>query len=422
MAATALSCRPRSGEAPRPRGRVVRALAGLVALVLAGPALAQSPACDSYRAQLAALERSAGADPRSRDFENAARRQEAELTRTIAYARQMGCDRQASFFGGGPPPECGPINARISQMRGNLAQLEARASGFGGGAAFQQRRAQLLAAIDQACRPQPQAPRNLFEALFGVQPSPNVPSRQAPLPEVGGPFDDGIPGGIIDDRPRGGSRAVCVRTCDGFFFPVSNAPGGRESLGEMCQALCPGQETKAFFMSPTGDIEGAVGVDGQPYTSLANAGRYQRSFDPNCGCRKPGESWAQVLQQAEALLDRRKGDILVTEAKAEELSRAKAPEPKKADPRKPDPRQGRNARKPEPAATATTADPAIAQQAAIGAQAPTASQESSGIGPRNLPTQSVVGKNAGETREVVTADGEKRVVRVIGSGMAPAVR
>jgi hypothetical protein len=191
----------------------------------------------------------------------------------------------------------------------------------------------------------------------------------------------------------------------------------------MCQALCPGQETKAYFMSPTGDIEGAVGVDGQPYTALANAGKFQRSFDPNCGCRKPGESWAQVLQQAEALLDRRKGDILVTEAKAEELSRAKAPEARKPDPKKPDPRQSRNARsKPDPAATATTADPSIAQQAAIGAQAPTASQESAGIGPRNLPAQNVVGKNAGETREVVAPDGEKRVVRVIGSGLAPAIR
>jgi hypothetical protein len=420
MVATASLCRPRSGEALRPGVRLSRTLLVLASLILPASAIAQSPACDSYRSQLAALERSAGGDPRSQQFEAAARRQEAELSRTIAYARQMGCDRQAGLFSGGPPPECGPINGRISQMRANLAQLEARASGFGGGAAFQQRRAQLIAAIDQACRPQPQAPRNLFEALFGVQPS--APVRQGPLPEVGGPLDGQIPGNIIDERPRGGSRAVCVRTCDGFFFPLSNAPGGRESLGEMCQALCPGQETRAFFMSPTGDIEGAVGVDGQPYTALANAGKFQRSFDPNCGCRKPGESWAQVLQQAEALLDRRKGDILVTEAKAEELSRAKAPEPKKADTRKPDPRQSRNRRTPEPAATATTVDPGIAQQAAIGAQAPTASQESAGIGPRNLPSQNVVGQNAGETREVVTPEGQKRVVRVIGSGMAPAVR
>ena len=36
----------------------------------------------------------------------------------------------------------------------------------------------------------------------------------------------------------GGSYLVCVRACDGGFFPLSYV-GDRDSLAKLCQALCP---------------------------------------------------------------------------------------------------------------------------------------------------------------------------------------
>ncbi len=403
---------------------------------------AQSAACNQFRAELAALDRAGSGGGQSAQFGAAAPRQSVELQRTVNYARQLGCDRGGLF--NTAPAECGAINAQISRMRANLSQLEAQADNGGVNPA---RRQQLLAAIDRACRvapveARPQQPRGLFDALFGggnnapPQDVPqysdprrnpyNSPNQINPMPELDGQImqaedDDGF-----GNRRLGGGRAVCVRTCDGFFFPVSVLPEGRRGANEMCQSLCPGTETKAYFMSSAGEIQDAVASDGTPYRNLANAAKYQTNFDPACGCRKIGQTWAEALRQAEALLDRRKGDIFVTEAKAEELSRF-TPKDKKADDKSKD-KKGKN--KPvvpeatatvEPSANAASdvADPASVAEAAAGAAAPTASQESSGIGPQTIDAQSVASKATGNKIEVALPNGEKRVVRVIGTGQQP---
>lgn len=422
--------------------------AGLVAVVLAGAedVRAQGAACDNYRGQLAALERTA-ANGQSSQYAAAARRQESELARTLAYGRQLGCDRQRSIFFGSPPPaECEGINSRIVQMRGNLRELEAQA---GGGQAYQQRRAQLISAIDQACRSGPTqvAPRNLFEALFGVPRDAVRPPSS--LPELDGTLQADVEPG----RRLGGSRAVCVRSCDGFFFPLASSPSGRDGADEMCQALCPGVETKAYFMSPSGNIEDGVSAGGQPYTALANASKYQKSLDPACACKKSDQTWAQVLREAEAMLASRKGDIMVNEAKAEELSRIKVDTKTTATaPNTPRARRAAELKAAElkaaeekaaaeasaNAARAATpesmmidlrnpknrngVDPDIAEQAATGAAAPTAGQESAGIGPQAITGAATVGRSAGQTREVTTPDGERRVVRIIGNGLTPIPR
>ena len=62
-----------------------------------------------------------------RRLEETIGRQQAELDRTQAQGRRQGCD-QPNFFqlfgGGGRSEQCGPINTRIQQIRGNLAQAQ----------------------------------------------------------------------------------------------------------------------------------------------------------------------------------------------------------------------------------------------------------------------------------------------------------
>ncbi len=116
------------------------------------------------------------------------------------------------------------------------------------------------------------------------------------------------------------TKPVCVRTCDGSFFPLQNVPQGRASPADMCKALCPATETILFQVPADGEITDAVSEKGKPYSALPNAGRYRTSYNPSCSCRKPGQSWADALKGAERLLKGRRGDLLVTEAKARELS------------------------------------------------------------------------------------------------------
>lgn len=266
----------------------------VAALVIAcfgcGSADAQTAECQRYRAELAGLNRGAEAGA-------VLQKQRQEVARLGAYYQSIGCGEGQFFFFGGPPPECGAIAQRIGMMQASAARLAGSAESYGN----EGRRRQLKAAIQQACNPDEAAARRNNDAARRDD-------------------DDNSP------RRLGGGRLVCVRSCDGSFFPLHNLPdNGRAGADEMCKALCPGAETAAYSM-PSGadaDIGQAVSLRGKRYTKLATAFKFRTSFDSSCSCRKEGQSWAEALQKAERMIDRARSDIIVTAKKAEELSRPK---------------------------------------------------------------------------------------------------
>ena len=370
-----------------------RLAAALLALALTGgAAVAQSPACNAWRSELASLQgQRGGGDPRAAQM---AQRVGAQLAQATNQYRAMGCERGGfTFFGEGPPRECGGLRVQIGRFQAQYAGLQQQAQG----GALEQRRAQLVSAINAYCRAPQQ--RGFFETIFGLEPRRG--EIDSTLPELD-PEQPAEP-----EKPRmGGPQTVCVRTCDGFFFPLANNPGGRDGADEMCQALCPGVETLAYGMTNGGDIQNAVARStGQPYASLPNAGKYQRSFDAACTCRAQGQSWAQALRNAEYLLDKRKGDVIVTEQRAAELSR-----PKEA---KPDPKR-RNAPAPQPAAVPDIPD----EKPMPSENSPTAGTESAGVGPQSV-GERVLDKGDGLRRESQSVTGERRTVRIVAPNLAP---
>lgn len=259
----------------------------LSCLVLAGAsvqgAAAAAPGCARLRADLAALERSAGAS----GLAAAGAAQRREVVRLTAYYRSIGCDGGGfSFFGA--PPECGALAQRIRTMDASSAQLAA--AGVDTRVA---RRRQLRAAIARECEADER--RDTAEKADGEK----------------------------TPRATGGGRLVCVRTCDGYFFPLQNVPAGGGRAAQMCRALCPNAETAVFHAPVHGDIENAISDRGKPYTKLANASRYLKTVDKACSCKKEGQSWAEALARAERLIASRPGDIVVTAKLAQELSRPK---------------------------------------------------------------------------------------------------
>lgn len=380
-----------------------RLLAPALALAaLTGAAVAQSPACNNWRAELASLQGQRGGDPRAAQ---AAQRVAAQIARLSGQYRSMGCDRGGFlFFGEQAPPQCGGIRAQLGQLEAQYGALQRQAGGGG----IEQRRAQLASLIDNNCREQR---RGFFETIFGIEPRRG--EIDSTLPELDpDPLDPG------ESQPRqGGPYSVCVRTCDGFFFPLSNSPGGRESQDEMCQALCPGTETLAFGMSNGGDVQNAVSRStGTPYASLPNALKYTRSFDAACTCRAPGQSWAQALQNAENLIEQRKGDIIVTEQRSLEMSRPKPEAPARGK------RGASNApeAKPGPAAPAPTVlQAAPGDEPTADANVPTASTESAGVGPQKIDSEKTVQQGDGVKRESKSVTGERRTVRIVAPSLAP---
>jgi len=294
------------------------ALLLLAMTAFAGSALAQSATCQALRHQLAALTHAGGA--RAIAYANAAQRQIDEMQRTVAYMRQIGCGTtRFLFFGPTPPPQCAGLSARLSRMQANLASLQGHAEQPGVGAAMAERRDQLMAAISQYCGPEPRPGEPPDQPSL----EPDQAASEAPdQPEA--PLPDDQEGGIGPGKP------VCVRLCDGYFFPLASlGKVGREGAQEMCQAQCPGAETETFALGPDGDITQALGQGGKSYMELDNALRYQKATVPGCSCRKANESWGEALRGAEEMLGGR--DAPISAEEAARLSRPSAP----SDPKKP---------------------------------------------------------------------------------------
>ena len=258
--------------------RAFAALAAVSGLVFAqgGPAAAGDVwACQRYKTELANLNASA----------STAAALQSEVTRLEAYYRSLNCEGGRFLFFDTRPPQCGAVEARIRSLNATY--------GGGDGEVVAARRRQLVSAVSSACS--------------GVMPEAGQEAR--------------LPGG---QTARGGPQVICVKTCDGSYFPMANLPDGREGADEMCQALCPGTEALAYSM-PHGDdaLKYAATLKGsRAYAATPTAFKFRTSFTPNCSCKKEGQSWAQSLAKAESMLVRHKGDIFVTPMTAERLSRA----------------------------------------------------------------------------------------------------
>ena len=83
-------------------------------------------------------------------------------------------------------------------------------------------------------------------------------------------------------------RTICVRRCDGYYFPVSFSTNesGIERDSTACANLCPGREMELFtHKTSTETVDDMTSVvDGQFYTSMETAYAYRQSFNPQCAC------------------------------------------------------------------------------------------------------------------------------------------
>lgn len=289
-----------------------------------------NPMCIRLEAQLATIDRGGGSgdpakDEQIRRYQDAATKQQTELDRVTSQAKRMGCD-SSGFFSlfSGQSAQCGPVNNQIQQMRANLDQItnsleRLRGGGFGGADRDNQRRSVLLALAQNNCGPQyanaARGPGNFLDNLFGNNNSnPGVPSA--------------------DVGPQSGTfRTVCVRSCDGAYFPISFAtvPGQFPDDEKTCKALCPAADATLYaYRNPGEDINQAVSISGQPYSSSPNAFRFRQEFNPSCSCKAAGQTWSDALKSIDdKAAAEQQGDIIVTEESAKKMAR---PLPAKGSP------------------------------------------------------------------------------------------
>ena len=280
-----------------------------------GPAstAARSQTCLRLESQLAAIDRGVGVDPARADqikrYEDAAAKQQAELDRLGQQSQRLGC-QGGGFFAlfSGQSPQCGPLNNQIQQMRANLDRTLTEIQRLQGNSGERegQRRGILVALGQNDCGPQYRqyvtgGPGGFFDNLFGgggVAPAPDAPLA-------------------------GTYRTLCVRTCDGYYFPISysTVPGKFADDEQLCRRLCPATEVTLYsHRNPGEDVSRAMSASGRVYSDLPTAFSYRKQYNAACQCRLPGQSWADALRQGGSDQTIERGDIVVTEERAKQLS------------------------------------------------------------------------------------------------------
>ncbi len=283
--------------------------------------------CVRLEGQLAIVNRG-GADPGRADqikrYEDSVAKQQSELDRLLAQAKRRGC-QGGGFFSlfTGQSAECQPLNAQIQQMRDGLDRTMSDLERLKSGNNYDQdgQRRQLIGQLAQNnCGPQYRAaaaaagPAGFLNSLFGGH--------------IISPGGDGAPSGTY--------RTVCVRACDGYYFPISYSTVQSRFADDArtCQRECPATAAELYtYRNPGEDIAQAVSLSGQSYTALPTAFQYRKEFSPTCSCRRPGQSWADALKGADDSSTLESGDIVVTDQNAKALSQP--PPPKGAKPAKP---------------------------------------------------------------------------------------
>jgi hypothetical protein len=222
-------------------------------------ARAQGSTCANLEAVLSTLESAAVGGNAA-----ASSQKRYELDRAVAQARSAGCiGGMFSFFSPrSPSPNCPSLVGRIQRLQSELVALSRLGNGGNAQWVAAERNRMLRALANNGCGPQYAASTRATTAT------------QSP-------------------PPQGSSyRTLCVRTCDGYYFPISfsTSRSNFQSDLQTCQQMCPAAEVDLYVQNPRQFIEQSVSLSGQPYTSLPTAFRYRTAVDPSCACRTGGET------------------------------------------------------------------------------------------------------------------------------------
>jgi hypothetical protein len=110
------------------------------------------------------------------------------------------------------------------------------------------------------------------------------------------------PGGLFGDDSEGAAsgggysgsqyatyRTVCVRLCDGYYFPISfsTLPNHFTQDSDACQSKCAAPVELYYHPNPGGAMEQATSAKSQePYTRLKTAFRYRKEYVQGCSCKE----------------------------------------------------------------------------------------------------------------------------------------
>ncbi|MBX9587845.1 MAG: DUF2865 domain-containing protein [Hyphomonadaceae bacterium] len=177
-------------------------------------------------------------------------------------------------------PRCIQLNADVENSRRRMADLD-------------RQRRQIMGTGERSSY-QDDIVRELARNGCGQQYVQEARKRDAasnPFAMLFGEESDGPrgPTNQFGNLPFATYRTLCVRLCDGYYFPVSfsTLPNHFQRDAQICQSQCAAPAELYYHQNPGGAVEQALSANGQqPYTSLKSAFRYRKEFVQGCSCKQ----------------------------------------------------------------------------------------------------------------------------------------
>jgi hypothetical protein len=273
------------------RFRLLLAAFASLPLLLTGGAAA-ADVCEQIQAEIAGLPRIVADTASARKYTGAIARQNIQLRKARSDQRRLGCSSGSVIVvGGANAGACNTLAAVVVKMERNLKILDGKRRELSSGAASRNRRSRLMAALeDNGCNAAGAylVPVAATEAVRDFD-GDNGALPLGAMPEGGERLQLRTLG---SGSGHGNLRTVCVRTCDGGFFPISSGatPLDFRRDQQVCAMMCPKTETELFYQSMTSGQETeqmTSTVTGRPYYEMPNAFSYRtrdRSRTETCGC------------------------------------------------------------------------------------------------------------------------------------------
>jgi hypothetical protein len=224
------------------------------------------------------------------EYDRTFRRAQAEADRRECYEDMFIFGRSLRRT-----PACIQLDNEIESARRSIANLRQQREAITSSAARRGRRDDLVAELakagcgDNYAQEYEQRRRrssNSFFSLWEDEDSDEDRGGSVPPPQQTLPFAS--------------YRTMCVRSCDGYYFPISFATISSRFKDDesKCRSLCAAPAELFIYKNPGEDIEQMVSLDGRPYTQTKTAFKHRQSFVKGCSC-KPEEYSLQEINQGD---------------------------------------------------------------------------------------------------------------------------
>jgi hypothetical protein len=259
----------------------------------------RNPRCQELERQLVRDWRGGSRDERRR-IDDDLRAADRAYQKAKSEVEREDCYEDMFIFGRSlrHTPRCQRLDRQVEQAHQRLMQLQHRRDAYGDPDSRRVRQEDLVAELarngcgeNYARQYEANQARRRSSSLFSFWDDEGAPP----------PVDNG-PAPVMT-APFGSYRTMCVRLCDGYFFPISYStlPSHFKDDEARCKNQCSAQAELYIYRNPGEDLEQMVSLNGRRYTALPNAFRHRKQYIKGCSCKASEYSIEEITKSEKTL-------------------------------------------------------------------------------------------------------------------------